>query len=81
MIEVVHFQNRFGKRVVYILGVNSLYCGPEQVRYNQRYAAGLEAPEYPVPVSIEYSHAFAIRHCLQLIAEIWSDQSYGGDHA
>lgn len=50
MIEVIHFRNRFGKQMCGVLETDSTipesYPGNE---YAKRYAAGLEAPFYPLP--------------------------------
>lgn len=58
MIEVIHFRNRFGKHMCGVLETDSTipesYPGNE---YAKRYAAGLEAPFYPVPVPYSYTMA------------------------
>lgn len=52
MIEVIHFQNRFGKSMVCVIQPDDtlMMATPIGKDYALRYAAGLEKPFYPVPV-------------------------------
>lgn len=59
MIEVIHFRNRFGKHMCGVLEVDRHLMSetPAGAEYAKRYAAGLEAPFYPVPVPYSYTMA------------------------
>lgn len=63
MIEVIHFQNRFGKQMVAVIGWKRS-CTPDEKNYEQRYAAGLEKPYYQLPV--QYDPAVGMSYAIQL---------------
>lgn len=67
MIEVVHYKNRHGKGLVGVFGVSRSYKVPEQVQYDQRYAAGLEPAFYPVPAIQGYNEQFAVCYFIELL--------------
>jgi hypothetical protein len=69
MIEVIHFQNRYGKTMVGVIGVKE--TTPAGYEYAQRYAAGLEEPFYPVPACYSPDTLFAVYYALAIIKDIW----------
>ena len=70
MIKVIHFRNRFGKDMVGVIGVKA--HTPSALEYEQKYAAGIEEPFYPLPVP--YSYTMAHEHTLNrmwYMAIVW----------
>lgn len=67
MIEVVHFQNRWGRKMVAVIRGDDA-CAfrhrsdlrPFHVDYAERYAAGLEPAFYRLPVPLVHTVAFSI---------------------
>lgn len=81
MIEIVHYMNRYGKKMVAVFpGLDTLTWlkdAPPQVgTYIHRYHAGLEKPHYPLPVLPITTHAFVITYCLALVDEFFKE--WGG---
>lgn len=68
MIEIVHYMNRAGRKMVAVFAEyqNNFWVVKA---YQDRYHAGLEKPHYPLPVCLRDTDVFTTQYAIQLFVQ------------